>query len=450
MATPAKAPTLRRELSRHHLVLFSISAITGARPIAEAAHAGPMSIALWVIAAAGVLMPLAVACSVLTARYPASGGMYQWARNDFGPWHGFLCFWVYWVGIAFWFPGAAMLYASVGIYGMGPSYAYLADDRICVLAVSLSAIWVALGTNLVGLKTGKWTENAGAVCGCLLFIALGTAALLVWLRNGSATSLHIVPEVNWATASFWPNIAFGVTGIELVGMLGDEIVDPKRNVPRAALAAAVFCSIFFIGLTVAVLVLRRPEDTSELYGLAQAGATAGRTLGTGVLGPLIAILIIGNAVGQFGGCGSAVSRLPMAAGVDHLLPAVFARVHPRWATPHFSILLLGAIASFLIIAVQTGESVRGAYNTLVSLMTIGSFLPFLYIYASAWIAGLRIIPVIGMGITVFVLACCAIPTAAVQSVWLFEAKLAAGTTGMIGSAWLVYRWRRAPKNPDSH
>ena len=62
----------------------------------------------------------------------------------------------------------------------------------------------------------------------------------------------------------------------------------------------------------------------------------------------------------------------MAAGVDELLPAVFARVHPRWATPHFSILLLGAIASFLIIAVQTGESVRGAYNTLVSLMTIGS------------------------------------------------------------------------------
>jgi len=102
-----------------------------------------------------------------------------------------------------------MLYASVGIYGMGPSYAYLADDRICVLAVSLSAIWVALGTNLVGLKTGKWTENAGAVCGCLLFIALGTAALLVWLRNGSATSLHFVPEVNWATASFWPRTKSG-------------------------------------------------------------------------------------------------------------------------------------------------------------------------------------------------------------------------------------------------
>jgi amino acid transporter len=64
-----------------------------------------MSLALWVFAAGGVLMPLAVACAVLTARSPGSGGMYQWARSDFGPWHGFLCFWIYWIGIAFWFPG---------------------------------------------------------------------------------------------------------------------------------------------------------------------------------------------------------------------------------------------------------------------------------------------------------------------------------------------------------
>src|SRR5207249_4359360 len=121
----------------------------GTRPIAEAAHAGPGSVALWVIAAFGVLMPLAAACAALTARTPGSGGLYLWARNDFGPWHGFLCFWVYWVGIAFWFPGAAMLYASVALYGFSPS---LADNRLCVLAVSLSAIWIALGTNLVGLK----------------------------------------------------------------------------------------------------------------------------------------------------------------------------------------------------------------------------------------------------------------------------------------------------------
>ena len=123
MSAPATVPTLRRELSPRHLTLFAVSSAIGTRPIAEAAHAGSASIVLWILAAAGVLMPLGIACAVLTARYPRSGGLYLWARNDFGPWHGFLCFWMYWVGIAFWFPAAAILYASVAIYGLGPRYA---------------------------------------------------------------------------------------------------------------------------------------------------------------------------------------------------------------------------------------------------------------------------------------------------------------------------------------
>ena len=92
MSAPAKVPTLRRELSPRHLTLFAISSVIGTRPIAEAAHAGAASIILWILAVAGVLMPLGVACAALTARYPRSGGLYLWARNDFGPWHGFLCF----------------------------------------------------------------------------------------------------------------------------------------------------------------------------------------------------------------------------------------------------------------------------------------------------------------------------------------------------------------------
>src|SRR4051794_19019319 len=269
MSAPAKTAVLRRELSPRHLTLFAISAAIGTRPIAEAARAGPASIVLWIIAAAGVLLPLGIACAVLTTRYPRSGGLYIWARNDFGPWHGFLCFWIYWVGIAFWFPAAAMLYSSVAIYGLGPSYAHFADNRICVVAVSLIAIWLALGTNLIGLGIGKWTENLGAICGTLLWIVLCSAAVLVWWHSGSASSLVVFPRMNLDTASFWPNIAFGVTGIELMGMMGGEIADPRRDVRRAAWVSTAFGCVFFISITLALLVLSRPENISELYGVAQ-------------------------------------------------------------------------------------------------------------------------------------------------------------------------------------
>jgi hypothetical protein len=60
--------------------------------------------------------------------------MYLDARR-FRRWHGFLCFWAYWIGIAFWFPSAAMFYERRA-YALGPGYA-MADNRLYLMAASL-------------------------------------------------------------------------------------------------------------------------------------------------------------------------------------------------------------------------------------------------------------------------------------------------------------------------
>ena len=60
---------------------------------------------------------------------PDAGGLYAWAREDFGPWHGFLCFWIYWFSIALTLPGSAMFAMSMSAYALGPQYAYLADNQ---------------------------------------------------------------------------------------------------------------------------------------------------------------------------------------------------------------------------------------------------------------------------------------------------------------------------------
>ena len=91
---------LKRELGLRDLTLFAIACIVGTRWIASAAHAGPGSILLWFLAAVFFVVPLAIAVAALTVRHPKAGGLYVWTRGDFGPWHGFLAFWVYWIGIA--------------------------------------------------------------------------------------------------------------------------------------------------------------------------------------------------------------------------------------------------------------------------------------------------------------------------------------------------------------
>src|SRR5882724_2911667 len=150
---------LKRELGLRDLTLFAITCIVGVRWVPMAAHAGPGSITLWLIAAVFFVAPLAATVGTLSAKYPGAGGLYYWTRGDFGPWHGFLCFWIYWLSNSCWFPSAAMFYVGIAAYTLGPKFAALADHRVYMVAASLAAIWIALGTNMVGVKIGKWTEN---------------------------------------------------------------------------------------------------------------------------------------------------------------------------------------------------------------------------------------------------------------------------------------------------
>ena len=434
-----KAPQLKRELGLRDLTLFVITCIVGTRWIPAAAHAGPGSVTLWLLAALLFMVPLAIAVAALSVKYPGTGGLYLWTRNDFGRWHGFLAFTLYWIGIAFWFPSAAMFYMSAGIYALGPGYAWLAGSRVFLLAVSLVAIWVALGTNLVGMKIGKWTENVGACAIWALGALLVTVAAIVFRRQGSATPIRIAPIWNWDTISFWSAIAYAMSGLEMAGLMGGEIRDPARNLPRAGWIASAFTTAFYAATTVALLVILRPEKISEMNGLAEAGQSAAHILGMAWLAPVIAILVMASAVGQFGGLGTSVSRLPFVVGVDKLLPAAFGKVHPRWGTPYISILTLGLLASFLLIVIQLGDTMRAAYQSLVSLMLITGFLPYLYIFGSAWKAGKRFSAISGWAVTLLAILCSVVPTAEITNVWLFETKLAVGTAAVIVIAWLLYR-----------
>src|SRR5580704_9739013 len=123
-------PALRRTLGTRDITLFAIACIIGTRWIPTAAHAGPGAIFLWVVGAICFSVPLAIAVAALTVRHPHAGGMYVWTRCDFGPWHGFLCFWLYWMSIVLWFPGAAMFYVGTasGVWGIAGSQ--IADSRL--------------------------------------------------------------------------------------------------------------------------------------------------------------------------------------------------------------------------------------------------------------------------------------------------------------------------------
>ena len=107
--------------------------------------------------------------------------------------------------------------------------------------------------------------------------------------------------------------------------------------------------------------------------------------------------------------------------------------------PVFSILIFGGVTSFLLVIIQLGDTMRAAYQTIVSLMVIAGFLPYIYMFLSAWKCGRRISAVSGMAITALAIVSSVVPTPDVTNVLLFEVKIVGGTALIIGLAWIVYR-----------
>ena len=218
---------------------------------------------------------------------------------------------------------------------------------------------------------------------------------------------------------------------------------------RAGWIASGFVLIFYASATAALLVVLPADKISELNGFAEVGDSAGRLLGVSWITPLIALLVLVGGVGLIGGIGTATSRLPFAAGVDGLLPKAFSRIHPQWGTPYLATLALALTSSFLLVLYQLGDTMRSAYQELVTMMVIAGFIPYLYIFGSAWKAGKRVSATSGLAVTALILVCSVAPPAEVPNVWLYEGKLAAGTLAVVFSAWVVYRRsKRAALTPS--
>jgi len=422
---PEPPRSLRRELGLRDLVLFNIAAVASIRWLATAAHIGPGSLALWAGAAVFFFVPLALSVTGLTARFPEEGGIYNWTAHSFGDWHGFLCGWCYWLSNLFYFPNLLVAGVGTALYAGGREYAALAENRFVVVTASLMVLWLVLATNLVGLRVGKWTQNLGALATCAAgagLIAAGAAALA---RHGVATRLDVLPAWNWSSLNFWSQIAFAFGGLELGAIMSGEIRDPRRTVRRAAWISGLAIAGFYVLGTLAILVLLPPERVSVVTGLAQAGEAAAGRLGIFWIAPVLAALIALGFAGQFGAWMSGGARLAFVIGLDRYLPASFARLHPRWGTPHVALLTQGIACTVFLVVMQLGENLRTAYQLLVDMTVITYFIPFLYLFATAWKHGHRWSGLSGAAVTAAGLAFSFVPPAGASSVWLFEVKLVA-------------------------
>lgn len=376
---------LKRALGIRDLILFYVASGLSLRWIATAAATGPSAITIWLTALVGFFVPLAVCVLDLSSRYPAEGGLYVWTREAFGPFSAFLSAWTYWMSNLPYFPGILFFAAGSLVY-LGGFMGQAADSQLYFLI--FTAVTLALITllNVIGLNTGKWLNNVGAIGSIVPAIGLIALGLVSWFRFGSATHFTLaamIPRPGMKNLIFLSTIFFAFGGCEAGSFMGDEIRDPRRNIPRSLLAAGVILAVGYIAGTASMLVALPTDRISGLAGFMSAVDSLAARMGMpGIVAP-IALFVAISSIGSASAYLSSTARLPFVAGVHRYLPEAFGRVHPRFGTPHVAIIAYGAAGILFGVLGQAGSSVRGAYDMLVAMGVITYFIPYLFLFASA-------------------------------------------------------------------
>ena len=367
------------------VVLYLITTGINLQWVATAAAAGPSSIAVWLLAFVVMAVPLSFTVVEMSSRYPQEGGMYVWSKRAFGDFAAFMTGWTYWMSNLPYFPGVLYFAAGNALYIAGDRLRGLSGSPAYFIIAALVGLALGLVPNFFGLQFGKWLSNVGAVARWLSMAALLVIGALAWLRFGPATAFTpaaMTPGLDIRSLIFWSTIAFALTGAESASLMGDEIKDARRTIPRAIFTAVPLVALTYILGTAAVLVALPPDQVRGLQGPIEAVDAATHRLGMPGFTSIAALLITVSALGSVGAWLASVTRLPFVAGIDRYLPRAFGRLHPKWRTPHVSLITLGAALVVCIVLGQAGTSVKGAYDVLVSMTVITTLIPFLFVFAS--------------------------------------------------------------------
>jgi glutamate:GABA antiporter len=386
-ATPTaeSQPQPKRALGLLDLVLFYVITTLSLRWIAVAAAAGPSSIVIWLVGLATIFLPLALCVMELSSRYPQEGGMYVWSKRAFGDFSGFLTAWVYWTSNLSYFPSVLYFAASNALYVAGNRGKALQTSPAFFITFSLCGVALALVLNIVGLDIGKWLNNIGAVGAWLPVGLLCIVGIIAVRKFGSATSFDLAamkPSLNIGNVGVWATLLFGFVGAESASCMGGEIRNARRTIPPALLIAGVLITAGYMLGTIAMLIVLPHGQVNNLEGIMQAISSSAARIGWYGVGPAVALLICVANLGGVGAYLAAMSRLPFVAGIDRYLPAAFGKLHPRWKTPHVSLIVQGFCCVVFVLLGQLGSSVHAAYQVLVSTSIIASFVPYLFMFAS--------------------------------------------------------------------
>lgn len=355
---PPPSPAFDRVLSRVDLLLFSVCAILTIDSLATAASMGVAWFTWWVITMGVFFVPYGLVTAELGAAWPGEGGVYVWVREGLGRRTGSLVAWLYWINNAYWIPAVYLVFAgtfhSIFLKGVWPALDEGAGAVWLEAGIAIVLTWITVALGIVRLEVSKWVPNVGAVVKVAIFLGLGLLGFQFILSGRSPAndfSLDaFVPRFTDSLA-FLPILLYNTLGFELMSSAGEEMKEPQRDVPRVVLLSGLVISVAYMLGALGILLVVPLEKLSLTTGTWDALLALGPQWGpTGeVLTFLLGIGFLYACIANVVTWSLGVNRVAAIAAEDHMLPAVLARLHPRFKTPYVAFVIMGLVATALLL-----------------------------------------------------------------------------------------------------
>ncbi|MFE4176957.1 amino acid permease [Streptomyces sp. NPDC056909] len=392
---------LRKSLSALDLTVFGVGVIIGTgifvlTGVVARQHAGPATALAFVVS--GVVCALAALCyAEFASTVPVAGSAYTFAYASLGELPAWIIGWDLVLELAL---GCAVV--AVGWSGyvrslLGNAGASLPDflsgTRDGAFGFDLLAFLLVLvlaGILVVGVKLSSRVTTvivAVKVTVVLLVIVVGSffitgsnyrpfippaepspgggglAAPLIQLMSGYVPTDFGVMGIFTAAAV----VFFAFIGFDIVATAAEETVDPQRDVPRGILGSLFLCTVLYVAVSLVVTGMEHYSRLSVDAPLADAFKSVGHPFWAGVIsfGAAVGLTSVSMILllGQ--------TRVFFAMSRDGLLPRTFSQVHPRFATPYRSTVLLG-----VIVAIVAGCT---SIEELAELVNIGTLFAFVVV-----------------------------------------------------------------------
>lgn len=343
-ASNQPAPSLRRELTLGGAIAIGLSSMIGAglfSAFAPAARAAGSALLIGLLIAFVVAACNATSTAQLAAQYPTSGGSYIYGRERLGEWWGFVAGWGFVVGKS---ASAAAMALTVAAYAAPAAW---------LKPVALAALVVMVVLNLVGVTR---TAQAARIIVALVLAGLAVVLVAAWVSTGPTAptgfeAMFAGIGTRLGTASGWYGVLqsagllfFAFAGYARIATLGEEVRDPKRNIPRAIITTLIVVGAIYVVVALTLLA-KLGAGGIAVSDAPLADAAAGVPWAAVLVRITAAVAALGALLAGIAG----VTRTALAMARNHDLPPALAAVHHKFGVPHVATIALGVVVAVVIL-----------------------------------------------------------------------------------------------------